>query len=64
MVDAEETFEVFYFTPSKRLTGKHEELFYPKAKPEWMIFKYSLEEMHEEAPMKFNLSAYKRQAAS
>jgi hypothetical protein len=33
LVDTEETFEVFYFTPSKRLTGAHEELFYPKTKP-------------------------------
>jgi hypothetical protein len=57
VAEAEDIFEVFYFAPSKTLTGKHEEILFKEDQvPTWMIFKYYLEEPMPQVPVKFNLN--------
>jgi len=56
----EDILEFFYFNPSKKFSGKHEEIFYPNAEdPSWVIFKYLLEEPKEEEAVEMNICAKK-----
>ncbi len=56
-VQAEETFEVFYYKPTKRLTGKKEQINFPLMNPTWVIFKYTLEDPEIQEPIKMNVSS-------
>jgi hypothetical protein len=58
--DVDETFEIFYFRPSKHLSGECEEILYPAIDPTWIIFKYSLAEEHHQAPITRNLKVAKK----
>lgn len=53
--DVEETWEIFYFRPTKLLTGECEQIPYPATVPTWMIFKYKLVEQKPNAPITANL---------
>ena len=54
---AEETFEVFYYKPTKRLTGKIDQIMFPLVDPTWVIFKFTLEDPEIQQPIKMNVSS-------
>lgn len=65
MAEAQETAEVFYFTPSKRLAGTHAKLYYPNEETaEWAIFKYDLEKPRKDTPETMNLCTRKLRSSN
>lgn len=57
LVETDETHEILYFRPSKRLTGQYSQIMFPSAEnPQWVLFKYTLEEPQQSVPVSMNLS--------